>query len=127
MAARGAGAEIDLIESFASAIPVEVIGNLLDVPFAERTPLRDWSLAILGALEPAPTPAQHEAGNGAVTAFLAISKGLVERAARRPGDPEVDVLTRLIQGEAGRRDAVAQELLHNCIFLLNAGTRRRPT
>src|SRR4051795_8293344 len=42
----------DLIADFASAIPVEVIGNLLDVPRHERQPLRDWSLAILGALEP---------------------------------------------------------------------------
>ena len=37
---------------FAAAIPIEVIGNLLDVPHDERDPLRDWSLAILGALEP---------------------------------------------------------------------------
>ncbi|MEY3695178.1 MAG: hypothetical protein RL083_1003, partial [Pseudomonadota bacterium] len=41
----------DLIEHFASAIPVEVIGNLLDVPMQDRGPLRAWSLAILGALE----------------------------------------------------------------------------
>ena len=33
-------------------MPVEVIGNLLAVPRDERGPLRDWSLAILGALEP---------------------------------------------------------------------------
>src|SRR3954454_8041746 len=45
MAARGSGAEIDLIAAFASAIPVEIIGNLLAVPTEERAPLRDWSLA----------------------------------------------------------------------------------
>ena len=50
-------AEPDLIEDFAARIPVEVIGNLLDVPAAERGPLRDWSLAILSALEPAPDAA----------------------------------------------------------------------
>src|SRR5436305_15233392 len=33
----------ELIEDFAAAIPVEVIGNLLDVPHDEREPLRDWS------------------------------------------------------------------------------------
>ena len=33
--ARGGG---DLIEDFASAIPVEIIGNLLDVPHADRSP-----------------------------------------------------------------------------------------
>ena len=42
-------AQVDLIADFAAAIPVEVIGNMLDVPRDEREPLRDWSLAILGA------------------------------------------------------------------------------
>src|ERR1043165_237725 len=45
-----------LIEDFAASIPIEVIGNLLDVPHEERGPLRDWSLAILGALEPVVSP-----------------------------------------------------------------------
>ena len=49
MQARGSA---DLIEDFASAIPVEVIGNLLAIPHGDRAPLRGWSLAILGALEP---------------------------------------------------------------------------
>src|ERR1700759_912800 len=57
--------EVELIEDFASAIPVEVIGNLLDVPHEERGPLRGWSLAILGSLEPRLTPAQFAAGTGA--------------------------------------------------------------
>ena len=49
MAAKGSA---DLIADLAAAVPVEVIGNLLAVPRDERGPLRDWSLAILGALEP---------------------------------------------------------------------------
>src|SRR3982751_5586155 len=47
-----AKSDVDLIDDFAAAIPIEVIGNLLDVPHEERAPLREWSLAILGALEP---------------------------------------------------------------------------
>src|SRR6202163_3847327 len=35
----------DLIADFASAIPVEIIGNLLAIPHDEREPLRRWSLA----------------------------------------------------------------------------------
>ena len=38
-----------------------------------------------------------------------------------PGDPDVDVLTRLIEGEVDGERLTPQELLHNCIFLLNAG------
>src|SRR3979490_1394511 len=38
LAAKG---DVDLIDDFAAAIPIQVIGNLLDVPVAERDPLRD--------------------------------------------------------------------------------------
>jgi cytochrome P450 len=116
--AQGGG---DLIEDFASAIPVEIIGNLLDVPHGDRGPLRDWSLAILGALEPVVTPEQHLLGNRSVTEMLDYLRTLVTERRRRPGDPERDVLTRLIQGEATGDKLSEVELLQNCIFLLNAG------
>jgi cytochrome P450 len=116
-----AKARFELIGDFASAIPVEVIGNLLDVPHDEREPLRDWSLAILGALEPVVGPEASARGNNAVKEFLAYLERLVERRRARPGNPERDVLTRLIQGEANGERLTEKELLHNCIFLLNAG------
>ncbi|MFO6465996.1 cytochrome P450 [Jannaschia sp. KMU-145] len=105
------------IEGFAAAIPVEVIGDLLDVPRDERGPLRGWSLAILGALEPALTAEQLRGGEEAVVAFEAYLRQLVARRRAAPGDPETDVLTRLIEGG----DLSETELLHNCIFILNAG------
>lgn len=122
LAERGTGgAQVDLVAHFAAAIPIEVIGNLLDVPRAERGPLRDWSLAILGALEPAPTAAMLEAGNRAVVEFCDYLRELVADRRRRPGNPEHDVLTRLIQGEASGERLSEPELLQNCIFILNAG------
>jgi len=114
-------AEADLIDRFASAIPVEIIGNLLDIPRAERGPLRGWSLAILGALEPVVTPQAAERGNAAVTEMLDYLGRLVVARRQRPGDPDVDVLTRLILGEQDGERLSESELLHNCIFLLNAG------
>ena len=130
-----AGHSVDLIEAFAAAIPVEVIGNLLGVPAAERAPLRAWSLAILGALEPALAPEALVRGNLAVAQMLSYLEGLVALRTQAPLDPDTDVLTRLIQGEvatepvdqdgqrgsAGTERLLAKELLHNCIFLLNAG------
>jgi cytochrome P450 len=100
---------------------VDVIGNLLDVPAAERAPLRDWSLAILSALEPVPDAAVLARGNAAVEDFKAYLRTLVAERRRRPGDAQFDVLTRLIQGEVGGERLNELELLHNCIFLLNAG------
>ena len=112
----------DLIEHFAAQIPLEVIGNLLAVPHAERGPLREWSLAILSALEPVPGEVRLARANAAVTEFLAYLRDLVARRRAWPGDPNVDVLTRLIQGEGdGGEKLTEPELLHNCIFLLNAG------
>jgi len=112
---------VDLIADFAAAIPIEVIGNLLGVPTAERGPLRDWSLAILGALEPVVSPEIADRGNRAVTEFLAYLETLVAARRARPGDPERDVLTRLLQPDAAGDRLTEAELLHNCIFLLNAG------
>jgi cytochrome P450 len=111
----------DLIDDFAAEIPVEVIGNLLEVPRGERGPLRGWSLAILSALEPAPPPDLLDRGNSAVRDFLAYLKTLVAERRKQPRDPESDVLTRLIQGEIEGERLTEAELLHNCIFLLNAG------
>ncbi|MBX3610928.1 MAG: cytochrome P450 [Hydrogenophaga sp.] len=118
IAAREGG---DLIEDFAAAIPVEIIGNLLGVPHAERGPLREWSLAILGALEPVVAPAQATRGHQAVTEMCDYLRTLVAARRLAPGDPERDVLTRLIQGEADGEQLSEVELLQNCIFLLNAG------
>lgn len=110
----------DLIEDFAAQIPIQIIGNLLDVPMADRGPLRDWSLAILGALEPVLTPAQKADGNRAVAEFKAYLQDLIAHRRRHPGDPETDVLTRLIAGDAGGQLSEI-ELIQNCIFILNAG------
>jgi cytochrome P450 len=60
-------------------------------------------------------------GNNAVRDFLGYLEGLVAHRRRQPGDPQKDVLTRLIQGEPDGEKLSSKELLHNCIFLLNAG------
>ena len=118
MAAKGSA---DLIADLAAAVPVEVIGNLLAVPREERGPLRDWSLAILGALEPVISEAAAQRGERAVAEFVDYLARAGRRPARAPGRPERDVLTRLIQGEADGERLSERELLHNIIFILNAG------
>jgi cytochrome P450 len=121
---------LDLVADFAAAIPVEVIGNLLAIPYADRAPLRGWSLAILGALEPVLSDDVRLTGNQAVSEFSAYLETLIADRRKNPGNPDEDVLTRLILGEETQLDAQgkkvleklsAKELIHSCIFLLNAG------
>ena len=109
---------VDLIESFAARIPVEVIGNLLGVPADERDPLRDWSLAILGCLEPAPSVEALNRGEQATIEFLDYLEHFV---ARHPVGEDDDIVTRLLRWTDGDGGLAASQLYHQCIFLLNAG------
>ena len=110
---------MDLIGDFASALPVEIIGDMLGVPRKDRGPLRAWSMAILGALEPVLTPDAEKTGNDAVTRFSTYLAGLIADRRRIPRDD--DVLTALVTGDIGGEKLSEDELIHNCIFLLNAG------
>ncbi|MGC1387028.1 MAG: cytochrome P450, partial [Steroidobacteraceae bacterium] len=118
MAARKSA---DLIEDFAAAIPVEVIGNMLGVPRDERSPLRGWSLAILGALEPRLSPDAARRGNDAVREFAAYLEGLIDQRCAQSADRQSDLISLLLHGEYAGQRLSAPELVHNCIFLLNAG------
>ena len=67
------------------------------------------------------TQEQTRIGNEAVQDFLGYLKILTDDRRRKPGDPDKDVLTRLINGEHEGRKLTEIELLQNCIFILNAG------
>ena len=112
---------VDVVDEYAGAIPVEIIGNLLGVPHDERAPLRGWSLAILGALEPVLTPERADAGNRAVVEMSAYLRTLIAQRRTHPRDAETDVLTRLIAADGDEDRLTETELVHQCIFLLNAG------
>lgn len=119
-----AGKPVDAVAHFAQNIPIEVIGNLLAIPRAEREPLRDWSLAILGALEPEISQQQFDEGESAVREFLAYLEALVARRRAEGLEDSGDIMARLIRetGEAGEdTNLLPHELLQNCIFILNAG------
>ena len=109
----------DFMDDFASVIPIEVIGNLMAVPQSERGPLRAWSADILGALEFGLDAAGLDAGNRAVEQFSAFLRDLIARRRRDlSGD---DIVTRLLRFESDGERLSDAQIVHQCIFLLNAG------
>jgi cytochrome P450 len=117
-AARGG---LDVVEDFAAALPVQLIGDMLGVPSEERGPLRGWSLAILGALEPVAGDERLAAGNRAVEEFKDYLRRLLAERRRRPSAEPGEILGALLAAEDAGDRLTEIELLHQCIFLLNAG------
>lgn len=114
--------ELDLIADFAMMLPTEIISFMLGVPEEYRAKLRGYSIAILGALDPVVPEARMDAGNRAVEEFGAILSDLIDhRRANPDGAGEGEVLEALIFGEHNGRRLTQEELIQNCIFLLNAG------
>jgi hypothetical protein len=127
LAAAAERGEIDLIADFASAIPVALIGDMLGIPPDEREPLRAWSLAILGALEPVLSRQQFDIGVAAVAEFKDYLDAVITDRMRSGHNDPAEILSTLIGASAfaadsGEGDRLSRlELIHNCIFLLNAG------
>ncbi|MBV7378380.1 cytochrome P450 [Maritimibacter dapengensis] len=114
--------QFDMIDDFAKVLPTEIISFMLGIPEDLRPKLRGYSLAILGALDPEVPPDRMAEGNAAVTEFSEILDDLItHRRAHPDGAAQGEVLEALIFGEHEGRRLSQEELIQNCIFLLNAG------
>ena len=113
---------LDLIDDFAKVLPTEIISFMLGIPPEYRARLRGYSLAILGALDPVVPQDRLDAGNAAVEEFSEILNDLIDHRRVNPdGAAQGEVLEALIFGEHDGRRLTQEELIQNCIFLLNAG------
>jgi len=112
----------EIVADFSFRLPVEVVCDMLGVPSKDRALIRDWALLILGALEPVLTEKQFKDGCDAVDAFKAYLRDRIRdlRTERDPGR-EGEILTALVTAEENGEKLTEIELLHQCIFLLNAG------
>jgi len=118
---QGSG-DVDFVTAFAMRLPTEVISFMLGVPKEYRHKLRGFSLAILGALDPVVSDQRLHNGNEAVTEFSEMLNDLINhRRANPEGAGQGEVLEALIFGEFEGRTLTQEELIQNCIFLLNAG------
>lgn len=108
-------AGFDLVARFAKPLPLGVIATLLGVPDSELDNLQDWSMALIGALEPAAPRTVFAAADDAAAGMKALLADLLTLRRARPGH---DLLSVVAGSGLPLSD---DELLHNAIFLLSAG------
>ncbi|MGB1033595.1 MAG: cytochrome P450, partial [Primorskyibacter sp.] len=117
-----AAGTMEVVEDFSFRLPIEVVSDLLGVPRSDRDLIRRWAVAILTALEPSVSQAQLDEGNQSVVDFKAYLRALIAfRRAHPDGAADTEVLTVLADAEADGERLSEGELLHQCIFMLNAG------
>ncbi len=110
--------ECDLLADFAAPLPVEVIAELLGVPTADRHLLRPWSNAIVKMYEYDRPQALEAAARRACDEFDAYLRWL---AARRRAEPCDDLVSGLVIGDGFAEGLSEDELVANCVLLLDAG------
>ena len=114
--------EMEVVEEFSFRLPIEVVCDLLGVPRQDRELIRGWAHSILTALEPTLVQKQLDDGNQAVVDFKQYLRDLIAYRRMHPHDADdTEVLTILADAEANGKRLTEVELLHQCIFMLNAG------
>lgn len=108
----------DIIERFATPIPVTVIAELLGVPVDMAPRLLDWSHRMVAMYMHGRTRADEDGANAAARDFSAFLLAYVEERRATPGD---DLLSLLIAARDHGEKLTDGELVSSAILLLNAG------
>lgn len=108
----------DLIDRFASRLPVTVISRLLGVPDDMGPGLLAWSHDMVGMYQARRDRDMEDAANTAARDFRAY---LLDYIAFRRAQPSGDLLTALIAAEEQGEALSLDELVSTVVLLLNAG------
>ena len=112
--------KFDFVSDFSFRLPVDVVCSVLGIPNEDRHLIRDWAHKILGALEPKLTSRQLDEGSNAVVNFKQYLKDQIKfRKNHKKLNKDNEILSLLIEAEG--LELSETELLHQCIFMLNAG------
>lgn len=113
-----AGEPFDLLDAYATPIPVRVIARMLGVPEETAPQLLDWSHRMVAMYAFGRTRAVEEDADAAARDFAAFIRETVAARRGRPGD---DLLSVLIAAEEAGDRLSEDELVSTAILLLNAG------
>ena len=113
-----AGSSVDLIEAYATPIPVRVIAALLGISADMAPRLLAWSHAMVAMYQFRRSAAEEVAANVAAGEFAAY---IGTEIARRRTIPRDDLLTQLVTARIDGARLSEPEIVGTSILLLNAG------
>ena len=110
--------EMDVIDDFATPIPVAMIAELMGVPFDDHPRLIEWSHAIVRVFDERVTDEEGETAEQATKDFVAYMTDLLAARRREPGD---DLLSAMLDVEEAGDTLTDEEIVSTAILTLNAG------
>lgn len=113
-----AGREVELLEFFATPIPITVIAELLGVPVETGPQLLAWSHDMVAMYQARRDEEVERKAVAATLAFGDFMRGYVQERRSSPGD---DLLSQLIAAETEGKSLSEDELITTSVLLLNAG------
>jgi cytochrome P450 len=110
--------KIDVMPEFALRLPVQIISEMLGMPYADVPRLKAWSDTITRALDPDITAAEDDAATAAGQAIFEYIGHVVADKRSAPAD---DILTRLIEAEEEGDTLTTEEIQAQVMLLYVAG------
>jgi cytochrome P450 len=114
----GGDGEVELIERFATPIPVVIIAELLGLDPAQAPLLLDWSHRMVAMYQFRRDPDLEASAVSATQDFVRFLK---HEVADRRRAPREDLISLLVAVEQAGEHLSEDELVATCILLLNAG------
>lgn len=110
--------EVDLLEAYATPIPVMVICSLLGMPGSLAPQLLAWSHDMVGMYQARRDRTIEDAAVRATIAFTDFMRDYIRERRQNPGE---DLLSELIRAGDRGQTLSEDELITTAILLLNAG------
>jgi unspecific monooxygenase len=108
----------DLLQEYATKVPVIIIARLLGVPENISDDLLKWSNAMVAMYQANRTHETELEAAKASAEFYDFMQGYIEARRNEPAD---DLLSELIAAEEDGDKLTTDEMISTCILLLNAG------
>jgi cholest-4-en-3-one 26-monooxygenase len=106
--------DCDFVKEVAAELPLQVIAEMLGVPFEDRHKLFEWSNRMIGSKDPEYAVSQQLVQNAAIEMYMYSN----ELAKKRREEPRDDIVTALLKADSNGDQL--SEMDFNVFFLLLA-------